>query len=102
MNLTNIRLVTLAYLRWQRRHRRQPRFGVQLRLDSPTGPLLTTATVNATSGNNAFTSTTVPLTDPGGSHRLYLVFTTVPGGPASGFGNLNWAEFTGQGIGVTP
>ncbi|WP_238454302.1 carbohydrate-binding protein [Micromonospora sp. ATA51] len=102
VNLKNMQSVTLRTSGGSAATAGQPRFGVQFRLDSPTGPLLTTATVNATSGNNAFTSTTVPLTDPGGSHKLYLVFTTVPGGAASGFGNLNWVEFAGQGIGVTP
>ncbi|WP_446216365.1 ThuA domain-containing protein [Micromonospora sp. IBHARD004] len=102
VNLTNMQSATLRTSGGSAATAGQPRFGVELRLDSPTGPLLTTATVNATSGNNAFTSTTVPITDPGGTHRLYLVFTTVPGGPTSGFGNLNWVEFTGQGIGVTP
>jgi PKD repeat protein/glucose/arabinose dehydrogenase/type 1 glutamine amidotransferase len=102
VNLKNMQSVTLRTSGGSAATAGQPRFGVQFRLDSPTGPLLATATVNATSGNNAFTSTTVPVTDPGGTHKLYLVLTTVPGGPASGFGNLNWVEFTGQGIGVTP
>ncbi|MEU0150435.1 ThuA domain-containing protein [Micromonospora fulviviridis] len=102
VNLKNMQSVTLRTSGGSAATAGQPRFGVQFRLDSPNGPLLATATVNATSGNNAFTSTTVPVTDPGGTHKLYLVLTTVPGGPASGFGNLNWVEFTGQGIGVTP
>ncbi|WP_433312884.1 ThuA domain-containing protein [Micromonospora chersina] len=102
VNLKNMQSVTLRTSGGSAATAGQPRFGVQFRLDSPTGPLLATATVNATSGNNAFTSTTVPVTDPGGTHKLYLVLTTVPGGPASGFGNLNWVEFAGQGIGVTP
>lgn len=76
----------------------QPRFTVELRLDAPDGPVLTTVTVIATSGNNSFISTTAPVTDPGGSHRLYLVFQPVPGGPAGGFGNLNWIQFSGPGI----
>ena len=33
-----------------------------------------------------------------GSRRLYLVFRQADGGPATGFGNLNWVEFTGPGI----
>jgi cytochrome c len=66
------------------------------------GSVLTTATFNATAGNNAFASTGVPIADPGGTHKLYLVFQTVPGGPASGFGNLNWVEFAGRGVGVMP
>jgi cytochrome c len=64
--------------------------------------VLTTATVKATAGIDAFAGTSVPITDPGGTHKLYLVFQTVLGGPAGGFGNLNWVEFAGQGVGVTP
>lgn len=78
VNLHNIESVTLRTSGGNTATAGQPRFGVEFRLDSPTGPLLGTATVNATTGNNAFTSTTVPITDPGGTHRLYLVFTTVP------------------------
>ncbi|MBY8873762.1 ThuA domain-containing protein [Micromonospora sp. PLK6-60] len=102
VNLKNMQSVTLRTSGGSAATAGQPRFGVEFRLDSPTGPLLTTATVNATTGNTAFTSTNAPLTDPGGSRKLYLVFTTVPGGPASGFGNLNWVHFNGQGIGTTP
>ncbi|TCB96520.1 carbohydrate-binding protein [Micromonospora zingiberis] len=102
VNLRNINSVTLRTSGGSAATAGQPRFNVEFRRDSPTGPLLTTATVNATTGNNAFTSTSVPITDPGDTFRLYLVFTTVAGGPASGFGNLNWVQFNGQGIGLTP
>ncbi|OLF19312.1 hypothetical protein BU204_01690 [Actinophytocola xanthii] len=71
-----------------------PRAAVELRLDSPTGPVVTTATLPATSGTNAWASHTVPVSGPVGEHRLYLVFRSVPGGPASGLVNLNWVEFT--------
>ncbi|WP_432973918.1 ThuA domain-containing protein [Dactylosporangium sp. CA-233914] len=71
-----------------------PRAGVELRLDSPTGPVVATATLNATAGNNAWASTAVPVSQPAGTHRLYLVFTAVPGGPATGLVNINWVEFT--------
>jgi hypothetical protein len=72
------------------------------RLDAADGLVLTTATVNATAGNNAFAGPSVPITDPGGTHELYLVFQTVLSGPAGGFGNLNRVEFAGQGVRVTP
>jgi cytochrome c len=75
-----------------------PRAAVQLRLDAPDGPVLTTATINATTGNNDYATQTFPLTDPGGTHRLYLVFQPVSGGPASNLLNLNWVEFGGPGI----
>ncbi|RIV38051.1 ThuA domain-containing protein [Micromonospora radicis] len=102
VNLKNMDSVTLRTSGGSAATAGQPRFAVEYRRDSPTGPLLGTATVNATTGNNAFTNTTVPITDPGDTFRLYLVFRTVPGGPASGFGNLNWVQFNGQGIGLTP
>ncbi|HEY7486890.1 MAG TPA: ThuA domain-containing protein [Streptosporangiaceae bacterium] len=75
-----------------------PRAAVQLRLDAPNGPVVTTATINATTGNNDYASQTFPITDPGGTHRLYLVFQSVSGGPATNLLNLNWAEFGGQGV----
>ncbi|SBT49317.1 ThuA domain-containing protein [Micromonospora narathiwatensis] len=102
VNLVNMSSVTFRTSGGSAATAGQPRFAIELRLDRPDGPLLTTATIRATTGNNDFTSTTVPITDPGGSRKLYLVLTTVAGGPASGFGNLNWVDFNGQGIGVTP
>jgi type 1 glutamine amidotransferase/PKD repeat protein len=76
------------------------RAAVELHLDSPTGPLVTTATINATTGNNDYASQTLPITDPGGTHRLYLVFRGVTGGPTANLFNLNWVEFGGAGIGT--
>lgn len=75
----------------------QPRAGVELRLDSPTGPVVATATLAATSGTNGWASQSLPVSQPAGAHRLYLVFTQVPGGPATGLFNLNWVEFTRTG-----
>jgi hypothetical protein len=70
------------------------------RLDAPDGSVLTTASVNATAGNNSFASTSVPITDPGGTHKFYLVFQTDPDGPASGFGNLDRVEFVARASGL--
>ncbi|SNS35490.1 hypothetical protein SAMN05216276_100850 [Streptosporangium subroseum] len=42
----------------------------------------------------------VPITDPGGTHKLHLVFQTVPGGPAGGLGNLNGYELAGPSAGA--
>ena len=78
-----------------------PRVNVEVHLDSPTGPLATTATLLATGGNNTYTSQTFPL-DFTGSRRVYLVFKPVAGGVTTGFGNLNWVEFSGAGHGVPP
>jgi PKD repeat protein/type 1 glutamine amidotransferase len=81
----------------------QPRAAVEIRQDSVDGPIVTTATLNSTSSvnNNTYTSQTFPLPLTG-THRLFLVFRAVPGGPATGFGNLNWVEFSGAGAGVNP
>ncbi|MBE1488407.1 ThuA domain-containing protein [Plantactinospora soyae] len=73
-----------------------PRATVELRLDSPTGPLVGTATLNATTGNNDWSSQSLPVDQPAGGHRLYLVFQPVAGGPTTGLVNLNWVEFTAK------
>ena len=61
----------------------------------------TMATINATTGNTDYASQTFPITDPGGTHRLYLVFQSVSGGPTTSLLNLNWVEFGGAGIGTS-
>ncbi len=75
-----------------------PRAAVELRLDAPDGPLAATVTIIDTGGNNNFASQTTPIADPGGTHRLYLVFRSVAGGPATNLFNLNWFELEGGGI----
>jgi PKD repeat protein/type 1 glutamine amidotransferase len=72
---------------------------VEVRLDSPTGPVAATCTLLATGSNAVFTSQRCPFTTPvTGSRRIYLVFRQADGGPAAGLGNLNWVEFSGPGI----
>jgi hypothetical protein len=78
-----------------------PRAAVELRLDAPDGPLLATATILATTGNNSWQTQATSVADPGGTHRLYLVFQPVPSGPTTGLFNLNWIEFVGAGV-TTP
>ena len=46
---------------------------MEIHLDSPTGPLATTVTLEATGGNNTYTTQTFPLNFTG-SRRVYLVF----------------------------
>ncbi|MBO0870272.1 MAG: carbohydrate-binding protein, partial [Micromonosporaceae bacterium] len=100
VNLLNINSVTFRVSGGSAATAGTPRATVELHLDSITGPLLTTATINATTGNNDYSSQTVPVTDPGGSHRLYLVFRGISGGPTTNLLNLNWIEFGGAGIGT--
>ena len=72
---------------------------VDVRLDSPTGPLAATCTLLATGSNNTFTNQRCDFTAAvSGSRRIYLVFRQAEGGPPTGFGNLNWVEFSGPGI----
>jgi PKD repeat protein len=73
---------------------------VEVHLDAVDGPILTTATIAATANATTYASQTFPVTDPGGAHRLYLVFRPVAGGPTNNFFNLNWVEFGGQGVSV--
>ncbi|MBP2326184.1 PKD repeat protein/glucose/arabinose dehydrogenase/type 1 glutamine amidotransferase [Kibdelosporangium banguiense] len=95
VNLGGINNVTFRYAGGSAGTVGAPRATVELRLDSPTGPLVATATLAATAGNTTWASQSVPVGQPAGKHRLYLVFGSVPGGPATGLINLNWVEFTG-------
>jgi PKD repeat protein len=74
---------------------------VDVRLDSPTGPVVATCTLRSTGGANTYTEQTCDFATPvSGSRKLYLAFRQAPGGPATGFGTLNWVQFSGQGIGI--
>ena len=100
VNLLNIDSLTFRYSGGSAATAGLPQAAVEVRLDSPTGAVLTTATLTATTGTGAYASQTVPIADPGGSHRLYLVFRPVTGGPTANLVNLNWIEFGGAGVGV--
>ena len=72
---------------------------MHIRLDAIDGPLLATANLTSTGGATAWDSQSVAFTDPGGSHRIFLVFATVPSGATgNNLFNLNWVEFDGDGI----
>jgi cytochrome c len=73
---------------------------VEIHLDAVDGPVLATVTIAATANATTYVSQTFPLDDPGGAHKVYLVFRPVAGGPGNNFFNLNWVEFGGQGISV--
>ncbi len=77
---------------------------VEVRDGSPTGPVLTTVRIKSTGDASTWESFSAPLNFEG-SKRLYLVFSQVSGGPVIpflGWGNLNWVEFGGQGVGIPP
>jgi cytochrome c len=71
---------------------------IETHVDSPAGPLIGTAFVPFTAG--IYTNITVPVTDPGGTHTLYFVFLRNPG-DANLF-VLNWLEFQGAGLSLSP
>ncbi|MER7168656.1 ThuA domain-containing protein [Micromonospora sp. NPDC000207] len=93
INLGGVTSITLRHSGGSAATAGQPRAQVELRLDAPDGPLVGTANLNATTGNNAFTSTNVAVNQPAGSHKLYFVFRSVEGGPTSNLFNFNWVNF---------
>ncbi len=76
-----------------------PMAAVEVRLDAVDGPVLTTASLTSTGNTATWQSQAVPLTDPGGLHKVYLVFRSIAGGQTgNNLFNLNWVEFGGQGV----
>jgi PKD repeat protein/type 1 glutamine amidotransferase len=75
-----------------------PRAAVELRFDAPDGPLAATIGINST--GNVYATQTTAVGYPSGTHKLYLVFRSIPGGPTTNLFNLNWFEFGGQGVGT--
>jgi cytochrome c len=72
---------------------------VEVHLDAVNGPILTTATLTSTGDPGTWQSQAFPVADPGGLHKIYLVFRSVTGGQTGGnLFNLNWVEFGGQGV----
>ena len=66
---------------------------IEVRQDGVSGALLATAQIPDTGGG--YSNVTVSMTDPCGTHQLFLVFLRNPG-DADLF-RLNWLEFTGDG-----
>ncbi len=59
---------------------------IEFHLDSPTGPLVATASVPDTSGWQTWTTVTAPATQATGLHDLCVVYRNLPS-------NLNWFSF---------
>jgi len=75
-----------------------PLAAVEVRQDSITGPILTTANLTSTGGTTVWTSQTFPISMTG-LHEVFLVFKSVTNGePSTNLFNLNWTEFVGKGI----
>jgi cytochrome c len=79
---------------------------VEIRADGPQGTLLGQADVPNTGGDDAWTTVQVPVTDPGGTHDLVLVFRNPllppnPVAPQSMF-RVNYLGFVGTGLDSPP
>jgi PKD repeat protein len=72
----------------------------EVRWNSPTGPLLGSATIPGTGGWQTYTDVTINLGNPPAtSGKLYFVARNPAGGPGYLF-NVNWMDFLGQGVTV--
>ncbi|MDQ0822881.1 cytochrome c [Arthrobacter sp. V4I6] len=79
---------------------------VQARLDSATGPVVGSASVTGTGTNQPWSTVRMPVSDPGGSHELFLVFdnTLVPQNPLlpGNIMSVNFLQFVGRGVNSAP
>jgi len=71
---------------------------IETRVDSPSGPLISTVFVPFTAG--VYSNLTTSISDPGGTHLLYFVFLRNPGDV--NLFVLNWIEFQGPGLSLAP
>ena len=71
---------------------------IEVHVDSPNGPIVSTATIQPTGGWQRWTSVEAPVTDPGGTHELFFVFEN--DSVQSGLFNVNWFQFVGKGVSV--
>ena len=73
---------------------------IEVRTGSPTGDLVaTTPMIAPTGGWQNWTTVTLPITPPAGTHELFLVFKHPT--DQGGLMNLNWFEAVGAGAAVS-
>ena len=73
---------------------------IEVRTGSPTGDLVaTTPMIAPTGGWQNWTTVTLPITPPAGTHELFLVFRHPT--DQGGLMNLNWFEAVGAGAAVS-
>jgi PKD repeat protein len=79
---------------------------IEARIDSPEGPLAGSVNVPGTGTPQPWTTVRMPVSDPGGAHKLFLVFNNplVPRNPAlpGTMLSLNFIEFVGRGVNSAP
>ena len=71
---------------------------IELRIDGPSGSLLSSTEVSVTGSWSSWQDTYADISDPGGIHDLYFVFKNEPGDES--IFDLNYIEFGGAGISV--
>ena len=71
---------------------------IELRVGSPSGPLLSSTAVPVTGSWDSWVDVESVLTDPGGKNDLYFVFTNNPG--EQHLFDLNYVEFVGSGASI--
>jgi len=70
---------------------------IEIRADSPTGTLISTASVPITGDLSTWTTVIAPVTNPGGKHDLYFVFKNAG---KTNLLDLNYIEFKGAGVSI--
>ncbi|WP_234736615.1 PQQ-dependent sugar dehydrogenase [Tellurirhabdus bombi] len=65
---------------------------LEVHLDSPQGPVISTLPYKATGDWNTYQEQTAPIQDPGGKHDLYFVFVK-PEKPNEHLFSLEWVQF---------
>ncbi len=71
----------------------------EIRLDSPTGPLVGTADLSASGGTGVYKTVTANLTPPDAAdHRLYVVAAARSGGPTTALYDIDQLTFSGKGV----
>jgi cytochrome c len=97
LNFSDVNLVNIDALRF-RVASPNSTSRIEVRKDSKTGPLLGVANVASTGGFQNWNWAEAPVTDPGETFDMFLVFRG-----ASGFLlNLNWFDFVGAGVAGGP
>ena len=71
---------------------------LDVRLDAVDGDVAATCELRSTGSNGVYQDVSCPVAGITGSHRVYLTFRQATGGPATGFGLINWVEFSGPGV----
>jgi cytochrome c len=93
MNFRNIDSVSVRYSAGSTAGGR-----LDLRLDAPDGPVVSTLELGPTGGGNTYNDVVAPIAPTTGTHRVYLTFAQRTGGPTSNLFNLDELTFIGQGV----